>query len=541
MDTRQLAAFCAVVERRSFSQAAERLGVTQPAVSLQVRALEERLGRKLLDRSGRRVEPTEAGLRVYLSAQRLLQIEEQLFEELALEEGVLTGRLAIGASTGPGGRLVPLLVCEFAERHPAVRVALSIFDTQTVIEQVAGRELELGIVGARRRVRSLTFEPFLRDEIVLAVPPGHPLGGRTADAAELEGETLIEMQEGAGVRQVVEEELRRAGIRLRPRARLELGLQESVKSAVAAGHGVAFISRTALEGELTAGTLAAATLAGLQPSRQVYLVRSSSRVPTRAAEAFVAFARERSEKDPAARRPDPPGSRGRSMLRPLQGIGLGGSMKDDWRLTIDFDEERDGADLLERLGARRFAADERKRLGDRVIVSRDAARVYLYAESQAQVSEVENVVRSELTRQRYRATVSVVERWHPVEQVWKDASIPLPGSEAELEEERDRLEEREAAESLAAGRAEWEVRVELPGHAETVDLAERLEEEGIPVVRRHTYLLVGAVNEDEARALAERLRSEAPSGARIHVQPGGEMVWEVTPQNPFAVLGGLGG
>jgi DNA-binding transcriptional LysR family regulator len=92
----------------------------------------------------------------------------------------------------------------------------------------------------------------------------------------------------------VEEELRRAGARLRPGSRIELGLQESVKSAVAAGHGVGFISRTALEDELAEGALAAATVKGLRPARQVWLVRAAGRVPTRAAEAFVEFARSRS-------------------------------------------------------------------------------------------------------------------------------------------------------------------------------------------------------------------------------------------------------
>src|SRR5439155_3182582 len=100
MDTRQLAAFCAVVERQSFSQAAAKLGVTQPAVSLQVRSLEKRFGRQLLDRSGRRVVPTEAGVRLYRSAQRMLALEEQLLEGLATEEeGALRGRLEVGAST----------------------------------------------------------------------------------------------------------------------------------------------------------------------------------------------------------------------------------------------------------------------------------------------------------------------------------------------------------------------------------------------------------------------------------------------------------
>src|SRR5213076_637497 len=113
MDTRQLAAFCAVVEKQSFSQAAERLGVTQPAVSLQIRTLEKRLGLQLLDRSGRRVEPTEAGRRLYRNAQRLLALEEQLLAELGEEAGgELTGRLEIGASTGPGGTVLPVALAE---------------------------------------------------------------------------------------------------------------------------------------------------------------------------------------------------------------------------------------------------------------------------------------------------------------------------------------------------------------------------------------------------------------------------------------------
>jgi DNA-binding transcriptional LysR family regulator len=295
MDTRQLAAFCAVVDRKSFSQAAERLGVTQPAVSLQVRSLEERLGTQLLDRSGRRVEPTEAGERLYRRARRMLQLEEQLLEDLAGADGeALVGTLALGASTGPGAHLVPLLLCEFQREHSDLRVALSIWDTHAVIERVAERTVELGVVGALRRHRSLVFEPLASDQIVLAVPPGHPAAGGEISVEDLRAETLVVMQEGAGVRQVVEEELRRAGLRLRGlESKLELGLQESVKSAVAAGYGVTFISRTAIEGELAAGTLAAARVAGLEPSRRLYVVRAKGRPLTRAADAFLAFARER--------------------------------------------------------------------------------------------------------------------------------------------------------------------------------------------------------------------------------------------------------
>lgn len=295
MDTRQLAAFCAVVERRSFSQAADRLGVTQPAVSLQVRALEKRLGAQLLDRSGRRVEPTEAGWRLYRGAQRLLQLEEQLLDDVGAEgEGALSGELSIGASTGPAAIVVPLLLCEFQRRNPDVKVALEVHNTQAVVELVADRELELGIVGAARRHRGARFDPFLRDEVILICPPGHPFAGRTVTIDELRGASLIVMQEGAGVRQVVEDELRRMGTRLRDLdVRLQLGLQESVRSAVQAGFGVTFISRTAVESDLAAGLLAEARLAGMDAMREISLVRGTGRVSTRAADAFVEFARDR--------------------------------------------------------------------------------------------------------------------------------------------------------------------------------------------------------------------------------------------------------
>ena len=295
MDTRQLTAFCAVVDRRSFSQAAEVLGVSQPAVSLQIRALEERLGTQLIDRSGRRVEPTEAGIRLYRGAQRLLALEEQLVEEVAAGDGgPLRGRLELGASSGPGETVLPLLLGEFQSRHPDVHVALAVHDTQTIVDLVSRRELELGVVGASRRHRGVAFEPFFRDEVILVCPPDHPFAGRTIGLDELKGEPLILMQEGAGVRLVIEDELRRAGVRLRDLdVRLELGVKESVRVAVRAGFGVSFISRTSVEADLAEGAIAEARVEGLEPAREISLVRATGRRPTRLADAFVAFARER--------------------------------------------------------------------------------------------------------------------------------------------------------------------------------------------------------------------------------------------------------
>jgi DNA-binding transcriptional LysR family regulator len=295
MDTRQLAAFCAVVERRSFSQAAERLGVTQPAVSLQVRALEKRLGTQLIDRSGRRVEPTEAGRKLYRGAQRMLALESQIVTEVAASgEGELAGDLVIGASTGPAAIAVPVLLCEFQQANPEIRVFLTVSDTHTIVERVAARELELGIVGASRRHRGVRFEPFFADEVILACPPTHRFAGRTVTLDELRDEPLILMQEGAGVRQIVEDALRRLGLRLRDLdVRLELGLQESARAAVEAGYGVTFISRTAVERDLEAGTLAEARVEGMEATREISLASATGRARTRVAEAFAVFGRDR--------------------------------------------------------------------------------------------------------------------------------------------------------------------------------------------------------------------------------------------------------
>ena len=215
-------------------------------------------------------------------------------------------------------------------------------------------------------------------------------------------------------------------------------------------------------------------------------------------------------------------------------------MSDDWRLTVELAEEGNAPGLVNSLRELELEDAHRARVGDRVVVSQDEGNVFLYADTEEQARQVNALVQERLAELGFEADVALT-RWHPVEQRWEDASVPLPESEEEWQAEHERLQADEAAESAATGHAPWEVRAVLPTHEDTVTLAERLEREGIPVVRRSSFLLVGAVNEDEARALAERLRSETPAGSRIEVEPGGQMAWEVAPQNPFAIFGGLGG
>jgi DNA-binding transcriptional LysR family regulator len=293
VDLRHLVTFRTVVDKRSFSQAAEELEISQPAVSFQIRSLEERLGHRLLDRTGRRVTVTEAGEIVYRYAKRMIGLEAELEREMGEVGSRIAGRLVLGSSTGPGELVLPRLLGAFSRAHPDVRVSLVVSDTQTVCERVLDDELEIGVVGAARAQRGLEFEPFMRDELVAIAPPGHHLAGREAVAIEeLAAEPMIMQQEGSGVRAVLEAALRAGGVRDRDlNVAMELGLQQSVKAAVLDGLGITVISRLAVEREVAEGSLVALRLEGEGLERHFFAVRAAGRTPKRVTQAFMEFAR----------------------------------------------------------------------------------------------------------------------------------------------------------------------------------------------------------------------------------------------------------
>ena len=195
-------------------------------------------------------------------------------------------------------------------------------------------------------------------------------------------------------------------------------------------------------------------------------------------------------------------------------------MNDEWRVEVDLDDEQHGLTLGERLRSLDLDDEARKRLGDGVIVTRDGPRMFLYAETEEQAREAERVARELLAAEELTADTALT-RWHPDEDAWKDASVPLPRTEEERAAERER-HEREAERQHASPWAyQWEVRVHLPAHRDTVDLAKRLSDEGIEVRRRWRYLLVGASTEERAAEIAERIRSEAPDGSEVELGTAG--------------------
>ena len=191
--------------------------------------------------------------------------------------------------------------------------------------------------------------------------------------------------------------------------------------------------------------------------------------------------------------------------------------RDEYRVEVELDDDQHGYSFGERLQALELDDDARARLGRRVIVSRSGSKVFLYAGEKAQAEQAERVARDLIATDDLSADIALT-RWHPVEQVWKDASLPLPQTDEERRFEYERREAAEAAEAEAEGEYDWHVQAELPSRDEALELARQLRDEGASVAQRWTYVVLGALTEEEASALAERVRARAPEGTDVRVE-----------------------
>jgi hypothetical protein len=192
-------------------------------------------------------------------------------------------------------------------------------------------------------------------------------------------------------------------------------------------------------------------------------------------------------------------------------------VNDEFRVEIELDDDEHGYSLGERLRALDLDDEARKRLGGRVLVTRDGSRLFLYAAEEAQAREAAHTVRSVSEADELTAEISVT-RWHPVEEAWKDASLPLPDTPAEEKAEYAAREAAEAEEAETEGEYDWHVIVRLSRRDEAVEVAGRLEADGLPVARRWRYVVAGALTEERAEQLAERLRGELPNDADVSVE-----------------------
>ncbi len=286
MNLNQLKAFASVIEAGSFSAAARRLGLSQPAVSLQIQSLEEFLGVMLLDRSSKKVVLTEAGSLFRPFAVDILRKLEEAQRRIQELGGVVRGRLAVGGSTTPGQYVLPKLLSLFKSEYPDVLLTLRIADTDEIEEAVMAGELTAGLVGAKPKTQ-LKSRVFAKDEIVAIVPAKGWSGG--LDLQRVKEEPFILREKGSGTRKHIEDFFSKAGVRLDDlNVAMELGSTEAVVKAVAAGLGISMVSKWAAEDALKLGAVEVAPLEGTPIVRNIYLV-IGKRAPSRTAEAFLKF------------------------------------------------------------------------------------------------------------------------------------------------------------------------------------------------------------------------------------------------------------
>jgi hypothetical protein len=211
-------------------------------------------------------------------------------------------------------------------------------------------------------------------------------------------------------------------------------------------------------------------------------------------------------------------------------------MNDDWRLEIRIGDAARAEELVELLGEPELEHDLSGSFHDRVIVSRDDDVVFLYAGSREQIEGARTLLDT-IAAQKSWGMHPNLKRWHAAAEDWEDPDGTPVDADAAADE---RLMAAERKQAEATGTPEFEVRVDLPSRHEAVKFADRLREEGLPVVHRWKFVLVGAASEDDAKALADRLRSEAPAGSEVKVEGTWSAANSEAPSNPFAVLGGLG-
>ena len=215
-------------------------------------------------------------------------------------------------------------------------------------------------------------------------------------------------------------------------------------------------------------------------------------------------------------------------------------MNDDWRVQVICPTTAAAASLSDALREGEFQHNMQDAAGERVIVSVDGNDLFLYAGTRPQAEKATEAVKALVTQLGVSARTEL-RRWHPVSEEWIDADLPLPDNEAARVAEHAELIEQEDDEQSRVSYAEWEVRVSTASHRETLDLAAALREQGFPSVRRWRYLLIGAVDEDAANAIAERVRALAPADCTIRVEATAATVEAETGGNPFSVFGGHGG
>jgi len=284
---RQLRTFAELARRHSFTATAQALHLTQPAVSMQVRQLEDAAGLALVEQLGRRVQLTEAGRELLRYATGVSDLLREAEDAMKALQGVGGGELSI-AVTSTAKYFAPRLLAEFRRPHPEARLRLAVSNREAVVRALADNTVDLAVMGRPPRGFDTEAAPFAKHPIAVIAAPEHPLAGRRRLAlAALAGETFIIRERGSGTRAAMEHVFAERGFRARET--LEMSSNETIKQAVMAGMGIAFLSTHTIGLELRAGRLALLAVSGLPVMREWFVIHRRGKRLSPAAQAFRSF------------------------------------------------------------------------------------------------------------------------------------------------------------------------------------------------------------------------------------------------------------
>jgi DNA-binding transcriptional LysR family regulator len=301
MADRRLQVFHTVARLLSFTKAAEELHMTQPAVTFQIRQLEEHFNTRLFDRTHNRISLTEAGVKVYDYSDRIFALNAEMENAVREITGEISGVLILGASTTIAEYMLPALLGDFKKKYPDVGIRLKVSNTDGIVSMVENNTIDLGVVEAPVANKNLVVENCRMDQLVLVVPPEHELSKQKVfDVQQLHNYPYICREEGSGTREVLRDVLHQHGLEQSElNVVMELGSPEAIKGAVEAGMGISILSRSTVGKELRLGTLVAVTL---DPAieRPFSFVHQKQKFRLRAMEELLQFAREYCKDHPAA-------------------------------------------------------------------------------------------------------------------------------------------------------------------------------------------------------------------------------------------------
>lgn len=291
MEDHKLRVFCTVAETKSFSKASEIIHLTQPAVSLQIQALEELYETKLFDRSASTVSLTRAGEILYRYAKEILALYSAAEKNIGEITGLVKGSISVGASSTIGNYLLPAVIADFRRTHPKIKVNLLVGNTKRIVELLNSGNIDFGIVEGDVARQKLIVEKLLTDELVVIVPALHPLAKKKeASIYDVVKEPFILREEGSGTRQILEKYLNKHGISSQDmKASLMLGSTVAIKEAVESGIGISIVSRWAAKKENKFGSLKLLSIREEKLLRDFTLISQKGAIASYAVDEFLTY------------------------------------------------------------------------------------------------------------------------------------------------------------------------------------------------------------------------------------------------------------